>query len=299
MKVSGMMLFGAVLLFPVALARRGRFNQSVREIGMVEPHMDELVVDSDAESPQPVKQGMWSRFMSYFKGTYEPDPVISFSGKPYDYTGFFRTSWTALPTSMFHGDLQISGPLYGIIKLLESRELPISCPTLWADNGFHVLLSVTQPPDKVSSALSDAAMKVLTFGHLPSLLSKVLGHNAENAKHALESARGNVTLEQVDALNLVEQGASEEPGGNATRTKFQQILHKFHQSKLLVQRVMVEKRIVTLSLGPKIPDLYYNLEMSCTRVSEDGRALVHFSNSRGQKVPVTTPQLAVYILAVA
>ncbi|CAE7220271.1 unnamed protein product [Symbiodinium sp. CCMP2456] len=299
MKFASMTRFGATVLFSVALARRGRFNQTGREIGVVEPHMDEFVVDPVAESPQPVKQGLWSRFMSYFEGTYEPDPVISFSGKPYDYTGFFRKSWTALPTSMFHGDLHISGPLYGIIKLLESRELPISCPTLWADNGFHVLLSVTQPAEQISSALSNAAMKMVTFGQLPSLLSQVLRHNAEPAKHALESVQGNVTLEQADALNLVEQEAFEEQGANATRTKFQRILHTFHQSKLLVQRVMVEKRVVTLSLGPKIPDLYYNLEMSCTRVSENGRALVHFSNSRGEKVPVTTLHLAVYILAVA
>ena len=291
--------FGTALLFPVALARRAWFNQSGRGIGVAETHTDELVIDPDAESPQPVKQGMWSRFMSYFKGSYEPDPVISFSGKPYDYTRFFRTSWTALPTSMYQGDLQISGPLYGIIELLEERELPISCPALWADNGFHVLLSVTKPGDKISSALSNAAMKVLTFGQLPSLLSQVLGHNTEHAKHALDSVEGTVTLEQADALHLVEQEAVEEQGANATRTRFQQILHKFHQTKLLVQRVMVEKRIVTLTLGPKLPDLYYNLEMSCARVSQNGRALVHFTNSKGEKVPVTTLHLAVYILAVA
>ncbi|CAE7827843.1 unnamed protein product [Symbiodinium sp. CCMP2592] len=299
MKCASMARIGIALLLPVALAGRAWFKQGGSEIGVAEAHMHELVIDPDAESPQPVKQGMWSRLTSYFKGSYEPDPVISFTGKPYDYTRFFRTSWTALPTSMFQGDLQISGPLYGIIKLLEERELPISCPTLWADNGFHVLLSVTQPPQKISSAVANAAMAVLTFGQLPSLLSQVLGPSTEHAKHAADLDSVHVTLEQADALHLVEQEAVEEQGANATRTKFQQILHKFHQTKLLVQRVMVEKRIVRLTLGPKRPDLYYNLEMSCARVSENGRALVHFTNSRGEKLPVTTLHLAVYILAVA
>ncbi|CAE7446309.1 unnamed protein product [Symbiodinium necroappetens] len=297
MWVARIMCLRAALLFPVALARRAWFTQSGREIGVAEPHMDESLVDPDAESPQPVKQSKWRRFVKHFKGAYEPDPVISFSGNPYNYIGFFRASWTALPLSMYQGALQISGPLYRIIKLLESRELPISCPTLWADRGFHLYLSVTKPQERISSALTHAAVKVVTLGSLPSFLAQVLGHNAQHAKHALENVHG--TMEQSDAAYEVGQEAIEEPGINATRTLFQRILHKFHQSKLLVQRVMVEKRIVTLMLGPKLVDGYYNLEMSCARVSDNGRALVHFSNSRGEKVPVTTLHLAVYILAVA
>ncbi|CAE7220263.1 unnamed protein product [Symbiodinium sp. CCMP2456] len=294
MRVAGKLCFRAALLFPVALARRAWFDQSGR---VSEPQQDELVVDPEAESPQPVKQGKWNRFVKHFKGFYEPDPVISFSGKPYDYTGFFRTSWTALPLSMYQGALQITGPLYGIIKLLESRELPISCPTLWADRGWHLYLSVTKPQERISSALTHAAVKVVTLGSLPSFLGQVLGHNAQHAQHAVESVHG--TMEQSDAIYEVGHEAMEEPDINATRTTFQRILHKFHQSKLLVQRVMVEKRVVTLMLAPKLVDGYYNLEMSCSRVSEKGRALVHFSNSRGEKVPVTTLHLAVYILAVA
>ena len=226
-----MLCFRAALLFPVALARRAWFNQSGREIGVAEARMDQLVVDPDtdaqppekldAESAQPVKEGRWSRFVKHFKGAYAPDPVISFSGKPYDYTGFFRTSWTAVPLSMYHGALRISGPLYGIIKLLESRELPISCPTLWADRGFHLYLSVTKPGEKISSAITHAAVKVVTLGSLPSFLAQVLGHNAQHAQNVLESVHG--TMEQSDAVYELGQEAIEEPGINATRTAFQRI----------------------------------------------------------------------------
>ena len=38
--------------------------------------------------------------------------------------------WTAIPMTQNKGDLVISGGVYNIVKLLESRDIPISCPIL-------------------------------------------------------------------------------------------------------------------------------------------------------------------------
>eukprot|EP00439_Symbiodinium_sp_Y106_P077633 s1961_g16.t1 len=85
----------------------------------------------------------------------DSDAVISFSGDAYDRTAFFTSgTWTALPVPLHNGDLTIEGPLFRIIKLLKSRDIPISCPVQWANFGWEVYLCVTKPKQKVADAFT-------------------------------------------------------------------------------------------------------------------------------------------------
>ena len=152
-----------VLLLPIALATRTLDDRSARTL---------LHDPDDAENPTENSTGTISKLWGFLTNAYEADAVISFSGKPYDYTNFYHEAWNALPLSMYEGDLTISGPVYSIIKLLESRELPISCPTLWAERGWHVYLSVTKPKRKAGvPKLCTPCIKAISQAHTARFLT--------------------------------------------------------------------------------------------------------------------------------
>ena len=44
--------------------------------------------------------------------------------------------------------------MIAIIKLLKSRDIPISCPVQWANFGWEVYLCVTKPKQKVADAFT-------------------------------------------------------------------------------------------------------------------------------------------------
>ena len=291
------MRFHALLLLSVALAARHQKHQEGLSLNDFQGNASEPEQNEGPEQneePEQNEPGIFGKVWRALGGAYEPNAVISFSTKPYDMTGFFRTAWTALPLSMYEGDLVISGPVYRIIKLLEERELPISCPTLWADRGYHVYLAVTKPASKVSSALTKAAVKItVDFGGLVSFLSGLIHYPLGNLAHVTDAV-----VKQSEAFAAVAAHQMRSPTPADMNTTFHKILHRFHQAKEVVMRASVEERVVRLMLGPKYLSGTYDLKMTCVRRSEGGAAYVHFPH-HNTSMPVTTSTLAVYILAVA
>ncbi|CAE7453807.1 unnamed protein product [Symbiodinium sp. CCMP2592] len=298
------MQFRFFLLLPVALAVRDH-----------EADLDQLSLDESLEEPK--LDRMTSTVMKFFN--HEAPVTITFDDEPHiNIVQRFNTTWTAVPMTQNKGDLVIAGGVYNIVKLLRSRNLPISCPVVWAQQNWTAYMSVTHPAQKAGQVLAGMVTKglidVANIGHLKDVLGKMIGipgfqypasaisattKIAGVAASEVSAGLGNrSTMLQEEALPTLASAtlANDTAGQNST---FNQVVDAIYAAKLALMRLKDTKRVVRLMLGPHYTEKgAYDLHMWCMHPDPKKSPYVYIPNPNGP-IPLKTHLLAGYIIALS